>query len=189
MLSLLSTIIASVRPKEYNDLTGSFFLKGLHHLLYTLAMTYNMLVMILYWTCLYPADIVKGAGNPRIVDFPFGHIWMCHLTPFLVGIVNASITKTVLKRDFNWLIVPFFLGLAIIELNLVPSGAPQGIVAVWYEGFKRDPTRYLLIIVLLCALTVFCYRLMVYLDEKHKNLEERQTLRERRSAGFGGRNS
>ena len=51
--------------------------------------------------------------------------------PFIVGVVNSMITRTVLKRDFNWLILSYFLTILVIELVLVPKDAPQGIIGVW----------------------------------------------------------
>lgn len=135
--------------------------------------------MLLYWSVLYPIDVRDGANNPKIVGFPFGHVWMCHLTPFVVGLINSSITKTVLKRDFNWLIVPFFFTFALIELLVVPSGAPQGIVGVWFDSFKEDPIRAILLLALLTASMLFSYRLMVYLDEKSQQMEKRQFLNRR----------
>ena len=126
--------------------------------------TMNLIIMILYWIVLYPKD--KLSTDQRIVGFPFGHVWFCHLVPFIVGVVNSMITRTVLKRDFNWLILSYFLTILVIELVLVPNDAPQGIVGVWYEdGLKKDPVRALALLILFTAYTLFCYRLMVFLDE------------------------
>ena len=98
----------AIDPKAEARDARSYYLsirvQSAHHVLYSLSMVMNVVVMSVYWTLLH-SDQVRihqndpGVGHGRVI-----HMKLAHSVPGSVCFINAFITNTKLKPSF-WRVI------------------------------------------------------------------------------------
>ena len=103
--SIILTMFAARSPELFGKHSGSVCLKMTHHILYSICIFSNFVVVSVYWTALHGFILKRFADRPdRIM-----HMYLIHIFPAVVGYANSYVTQTVLKREFWKILLVFSL--------------------------------------------------------------------------------
>ena len=160
-LSILCTMFLGSCSGIFSD-SRTINMKGLHHVLFSLAILFNFITMSIYWTVLWEEDLQTFKDEPAVVSFPFGHMWIVHVIPGTVTIINSLITDTVLAWKFYKVIL---IAYTLYNLLLVYVAQALGTVRYWFINYRDEPVKATVTSIVLMAVFLVIYWIMVTISQ------------------------
>jgi len=75
--------------------------QALHHLLYSMSITMNFVVVTVYWTVLHRAALAKHRDVPDVGHIRVIHLYIVHTFPGFACLINTFCTKAVLRWEWR----------------------------------------------------------------------------------------
>ena len=75
-------------------------IQALHHMLYTVSLICNLVVMTVYWTILHSEQMEIHSQDPIVGGGRCFHLKIVHTIPGITCLINSYITKCLLKPSF-----------------------------------------------------------------------------------------
>ena len=187
-LSLLLTINAARDTHHYSESTLKrrralnapckyrtvCFLLATHHLIYTLSIVMNLIVMSVYWTILHKGQMAEYSRPEQ-----WGkrlHERTVHSVPGTVCLLNLLVSNIRLKHGFWKAIV---VVVVIYSLFLHHEYVMYGIIQYPFTDFRKGSQAWLNLFAIGVG-AILSYSICVKLDNKYKSLVDRNGMQDYR---------
>lgn len=120
--------------------TASMHMYAINHILFSVALPMNLLVVSVYWTILHEKTVEEFADDPAAIR----HAYFVHITPAVSSIVNFMLTDVVMKASHAKVLLPVSVIYSYINYRTTLS---RGKPLYWFLDWEDHWTLiYLLIL-------------------------------------------
>ena len=92
---------------------------AIHHMLYTISLLSNMVVIPIYWGFMHKEEVRKARLLPDIGEGRAIHLTMIHSFPMIASIVNIYCTNCILKVKLCVIIIFVAIAFSSVQFYLV----------------------------------------------------------------------
>ena len=85
-----------------------------HHLLYSLSILFNLVVVVVYWSMLHEKAVEKWKDTPIYGPGRVRHLYTVHTFPAISCLINSAVTNCKMSRGLWKLLMTIFVVYAVI---------------------------------------------------------------------------